>query len=684
MQIQFKKKVFDDMVNTANSAKSRQFNEVKHFLPNATDEQIERLIILVERLRLIQDYLSQNPEDFARYQEMLLRAQKALNYKRPYRIAVIGKSGVGKSTLINAILARDLVLMKELGNAATGAALEIFLKDAPNGKKDCVQVVYRDESNIRRLVEDFVKDYQLDYSQFNGKLDAGFSTVLLSCKPSYELSEQARKEFTELRQALADIVVQYANNIGQNLRNEFSLTNSRDVQELKELIDENSQLNGENSTNRRIGLVKSVTYYIQPDNQTDGVPALQLPGNVCLVDLPGIAGAALHDIIIREGIKEADAVIFIFHPRRIVGSNEKDLLNRVKKYISLEGSVQSGERIFLVLNAKDEIKCNHNSPEFDELRKIMYGLMDDLVPGYATNFNNNGGKNPYFLISAQGAYYAQKQLKGEPIETKYYDGIKLALDVMNGSDLDVLQVSQVPHLVDEINKFARDRLIEGQIRDGNLAIESIINPLFSEYENELSQLTRNQGKFYLQDQEEQILHEKRQSLENLVIEFRRSQLERFEDSRKQLEKEAINICDRTDQVLKEKMPQLWKEAFHAKWDRLNPQQIGKPIFEFILSETQIALWEQLTLNVPILAKQLVGIYTSNLETYKVSQKISNGCYGYVEVGEVNSIIKQLIDTNMRHTMTEIGGRIALTRITDPTCGFTVLTPDSKQEKKTTL
>ncbi|WP_279239644.1 hypothetical protein [Scytonema sp. UIC 10036] len=36
---------------------------------------------------------------------------------------------------------------------------------------------------------------------------------------------------------------------------------------------------------------------------------MQLPKNVCLVDLPGLDGSTLHNIIIRNGIKEADAVI---------------------------------------------------------------------------------------------------------------------------------------------------------------------------------------------------------------------------------------------------------------------------------------------------------------------------------------------------------------------------------------
>ena len=103
-------------------------------------------------------------------------------------------------------------------------------------------------------------------------------------------------------------------------------------------------------------------------------------------------GSPLHDIIISEGIKAADAVIFILRPPRILNRGDAYLLNRVRKYISLEGVIDSAERIFLVLNAVDDI-TRDDLQTIDNLPHDMRELMDLLAPGYANRFARRGGRN---------------------------------------------------------------------------------------------------------------------------------------------------------------------------------------------------------------------------------------------------------------------------------------------------
>lgn len=669
-------------MNTGNSSQSL-LEEIDRFLPDATEDQVERFAVQVERLNQLEDFFKKYPEDLERCKDQLARAQKALNYKQPYRIAVIGTIGAGKSTMLNALLGRELVLTKIIGKPATGAALEIVF-DVAEDEPEKALVNYRNEANIRHLLNnEFIKQYKLNDAGLNGKLDIGFAGGIKRLEPSQKLREQDRNEFEQLRNTIADIVVQYANNGKKNLRTDFSLENNGDVRELMALTDENSSLNGENSPERRIGLVKSVVYHVKQAGSAVGMPTLQLPKNVRLVDLPGLDGSPLHDIIIREGVEEADAVIFILRPPRILGRGDAYLLNRVRRYVGFEGNVQSGERIFLVLNAKDSITSDRIP---DNVQRDMQDLMEELAKGYARDpyLANRGGDKPYFLTSALAALFAQKALKGEYIEDPdTYEATKVNLGVKNGSDREVLEASQVPHLVAELTKFARDRRIEGQISDGRLALDSIVNPLYREYEEELRSQRGNKGKYYLEQKVIKQLEERQKNLEKQIIKLRTEELGRLDKRQQQLEIQARSICDEADKKLQEKMPQLWKDNYTDGINRLVGKYIGNVLHEPVLTEAQICLWKQLNKQIPNLADQLVNAYREGLKAYKMVHKIAQECYGAVKVEQLEAEIEEWV-TDMGNAMSGVSARLAMTRMTDPERYLVAVSDEQKPEKKQIL
>ncbi|MUG91195.1 hypothetical protein F7734_01250 [Scytonema sp. UIC 10036] len=174
----------EDIQLTQEIEMSRQ-EEIKNGLPDASDEQVERFLKQVERLEELENYFEKYPEDKPGYQDILARAKKALDYQRSYRIALIGVTGAGKSTLTNALLGDDIVLARIAGKPATGTVLEIFFDLLETEPRKAI-VNYRDEKNIRTLIYESLQRYQhykIDISWLNGKLDIGFASKLATVEP---------------------------------------------------------------------------------------------------------------------------------------------------------------------------------------------------------------------------------------------------------------------------------------------------------------------------------------------------------------------------------------------------------------------------------------------------------------------------------------------------------------------
>lgn len=670
------------------SKKMVNVDEVKKFLPDATDKQAQRYTTQLKRSGELESFFAKYAEDLNGYQDLFARAKKAFKYKQPYRIAVIGTAGAGKSTMLNAMLGRELVLTKSITKSATGAALEIFLDVSEDEKEEAV-VTYRDKDNIIQLVYDhLVQRYTIDPLTLNGEIDDNFFEQINSLQYSGN-DDEARKEFEKLCQIVIDLGEQYVNNDLSNLKTNFSLSNGNDFKQLIELIDENSDLNRD-IKQRRIGLVKSVTYHIRSDKNSNGMQTLQLPNNVCLVDLPGLDGSLLHDIIISEGIKDADAVIFIMRPPRILGRGDEYLLDRVSKYISLQGKVESGERIFLVLNDKDSLMTDDMKPILRDVETYMDELMTKLLPNYASSplLNKRGGDAPYFMASAKAAYYAQKNIKGNLKNYTDYENIKSDLRVKDGSDEEVLEVSQVPKLVEELTKFARDKRIEGQIRDGKQALDSIINPLYSKYEIENREMSGNQTSN--KNKVENQLVDRKKRLKEQLAEFRDTILEELkqESKFKEVKSTAQSICNQVDQYLQQQMPNIWEKYFTSGLDRLankGKKLELKTFHDPVLTDAQTYLWYRINQLVPGLATYLVQSYKEQFEEKKIAELIFNECGGSIsnKIQELQSTIDKAIE-KMIYNMEKVSQRIAMTTMTDPTHYFSNRNEDETEGKQTLL
>ena len=404
--------------------------------------------------------------------------------------------------------------------------------------------------------------------------------------------------------------------------------------------------------------VPTVTYKIYPNYQE-----FHLPKNVCLVDLPGLDGSPLHNIIIRDGIKDADAVIFIHQPQRVDTSDDLVLFNNIRRYITREESKSSYEGVFFVLNARDSITADQIPPE---LNTAMCELINNFLPGYTNFFTNRDEEgNPYFLISALAALEAQKFLKGEDLkDPNTYRTLKSGLGLPENADAKtVLEASCLPQLVKKLMEFARDRRVERQISDGRTALNTIVESLVDQYNKGQSTLKRILGQFSHEEQDKKVLLGREKELEKLVIYFRANQS--LEHYKLQLIETAKIICTQTDEILIKKIPELWKESVGQKRTRITAKDDMSFSPKYFLEEVQKCLWDELTERMTLLSDQLVEYYQTALKDKRIADQLFKGFYENIELKQVEKTIDTLVREKMELKLRECASRIAIVILANP-------------------
>ena len=465
------------MANVTEIEQKRQ--EIQQYISDITSEQASKYAHQVIRLDLLKKYKTKYLEDFNDFnvKDLFVAACKSLDYTKPYRIAVIGNTGVGKSTFNNSLVGRNLLFTRAEGKAATGTVLEIFF--IAQDDQEIAIVKYRHQAEIKDLInkvldklneKNFIRLQDLQKFINSHDLDNNFIQYLENLISKPHLSREDQNLFEQYKNTIIDIVKQYAEH--GNLKDKtFYLNNPEDLHKLNQLTDENSSLNDSLTGKRKIGLIKKVIYKIK-SNVQDGNLGLHFPSNVCLVDLPGLDGSLLHNLIITEGIKDADAVIYINDPRRIDTNTDLLLLSEVKNSITLTNNKDSYKGIFFVLTSRDNITRDENYDP-TQLPNNMKDFIDKFLSGYTDYLSNRDNEgNSYFYISSIAANYSQKLLRGEQLDSQLrdtYERACIGLKIRNYDDYEaVLRASRMPKLLEKLKHFVLMNVLSNRLIMANL------------------------------------------------------------------------------------------------------------------------------------------------------------------------------------------------------------------------
>ena len=386
--------------------KSDKYEEMRSSLstlPHINDDQVEQWVDLQATIDESRDYLIRA---VPQAQQSIDQAQMILA-QRTYTLVFFGGTGVGKSTLINALLGRNLLPTGAV-TAVTGTI--IYIEQAEEGEVESLTFNYwsRDEfaKRVRRLCQ-LAEIETFDITN-DGERELARESIN---KLVEEGRDEAKTEQDEYLEILIDCIVTFEANKelfenGPPPTQTFAVDNEDSLTHLRE-----DGFKG--SGKRQIRLVKSATFKIIPRS---GHPNLLMDGYLRIVDVPGLgAGMRLHEAITLEEMKREDAMIVLVTDagrQRVDEMKSLSAVNWIKenRLFGLSGSDldEAASKIFLAVNGGNVRQAfdrlNAGLPESErEVKEVTRYI----APNYWERYHDRGNRRPYFLVMAPSALYVQ-------------------------------------------------------------------------------------------------------------------------------------------------------------------------------------------------------------------------------------------------------------------------------------
>ncbi len=463
-------------------------------LPHISPAQVEQWLDLQRTIDNTRDYLIRAVPDA---QFNIDEAQKILG-QRTYTLVFFGGTGVGKSTLINGLLGRNLLPTGAV-TAVTGTI--VYIEQTQNGEPESLTLTYwsKDEfaTRVRRLCQLAEIDaFDITNSGEREQARADIEELVANGK------EQAKTERDEYLEILTDCIDSY-----ENHKELYKLDAPPpqslpldDADALKHLREDGFK----GSDKRQIRLVKSATFRIAPP--AAGQPDLLMGGYLRIVDVPGLgAGMRLHEAITLEEMKKEDAMIVIVTDagrQRVDERKSLESVNWIKenRLFGLSGGDldEAAAKIFLAVNggnvrqAFDRLNSGLPEAELEVKEVTRY-----IAPNYWERYKDRGHNRPYFLVMAPPALYLQDpdhapdEFAGET--ERILKAFRDQLGQVNDKDMfdpdtkeALLKLSEVPLLRESLIEFIKTERVRSQLREASTRIRNSLQSLRFYYEKQLA------------------------------------------------------------------------------------------------------------------------------------------------------------------------------------------------------
>lgn len=462
-------------------------------LPHINTVQVEQWVSLQKSIDATRDYLIRAVPQ-ARFS--IDEAQKILA-QRTYTLVFFGGTGVGKSTLINALLGRNLLPTGAV-TAVTGTI--VYVEQAAEGEAESLVLTYWTEGEfaerVRRLCQlSEVESFDITNDEERKQAHTLIDGIIAGNKQS------AKTERDEYLEILLDCIATYESHRGLFVNGvaapkSLPLENEQALKNLRE-----DGFKG--SSERQIRLVRSAAFRIQP---RAGIPNMLMNGYLRIVDVPGLgAGMRLHEAITLEEMKREDAMIALVTDagrQRVDEMKSLSAVNWIKenRLKGLTGSDldEAAAKIFLVVNGGNVRQAfdrlNSGLPEAElEVREVTRYI----APNYWERYKERGNRRPYFLVMAPPAVYLQDPDHAPTEFASETERIaKVFKDHLGNVDITdplhpdtkaaLLNLSEVPALREKLVSFIQTERVRGQLREAASRIRNALHNLRIYYEQQLA------------------------------------------------------------------------------------------------------------------------------------------------------------------------------------------------------
>lgn len=462
-------------------------------LPHISPAQVEQWVELQKTIDRTRDYLIRA---VPQAQFSIDEAQKILA-QRTYTLVFFGGTGVGKSTLINALLGRNL-LPSGAVTAVTGTI--VYIEQADENEPESLVLNYwsRDEfaERVRRLCQlAGIEGFDITNS---GEREQARKDIVALMEAGKENAKTERDEYLEI---LIDCLDSYEHNkelfkAGTPPPQNLTLDDENSLRHLREDGFKGSQ-------QRQIRLIKSATFRIHPRS---GQPNLLMNGFLRIVDVPGLgAGMKLHEAITLEEMKREDAMVVLVTDagrQRVDEMKSLSAVNWIKenRLFGLTGGDldEAASKIFLAVNganirqAFDRLNSGLPEAELEVKEVTRY-----IAPNYWERYASRGHNRPYFLVMAPSALYLQDPDHApQEFASETERILKVFRDQLGTVDTGdpfspdtkeaLMKLSEVPLLRDRLIDFIQHERVRSQLREAATRTRNALQGLRFYYEKQLA------------------------------------------------------------------------------------------------------------------------------------------------------------------------------------------------------